>query len=529
MSGFRQSQSSLHTWSGLVVGWVLFTIFLSGTIAYWRVDLNRWMRPELGRAETPERTVAGAVAFLNRTAPDAKSWFITVPARGEAGAQVYWQPQPTIDAAQRPRGPGETQALVGADGQPIHARDTRGGEFFYRFHFDLHYMPVVWARWLVGACAMMMLVAIVSGIITHKKIFKDFFTFRRAKGQRSWLDGHNALAVLALPFHLMITYTGLVTLMTLYVPWAAVANYQDSSRLAAIVYPDAGDVKRSGRAAPLVDIAPLLRDAERRWGGAQAGSVSVVEAGDAAARITITASAANGLSARQPNIAYAGATGRPVWQYPGAAGAVQAAGVMIGLHAGRFAPDILRWFYFLSGVAGTIMVASGLVLWTVKRRERLPNPLRPHIGFRLVERLNIGVVAGMPVAMAGYLWANRLLPVDMAGRAEGEINAMFLIWAVAAVPAFLLPTKVAWQVLLGACGVMLLALPIHDLSNDRGFYRSVADGDWRMAAVSLVLLVLGAALLTIARRLWRIGHGQVPRRARRSAPAPRMAVLEPAE
>ena len=30
---------------------------------------------------------------------------------------------------------------------------------------------------------------------------------------------------LALPFHAMITYTGLVTLMVLYVPWGVAANY----------------------------------------------------------------------------------------------------------------------------------------------------------------------------------------------------------------------------------------------------------------------------------------------------------------
>ncbi|MFP3787432.1 PepSY-associated TM helix domain-containing protein, partial [Burkholderia sp. SIMBA_024] len=77
----------------------------------------------------------------------------------------------------------------------------------YRLHFDLHYLPVVCARYIVRCCAMFMLVPIISGIITHKKIFKDFFTFRPGKGQRSWLDFHNASAVLALPYHAMITYT----------------------------------------------------------------------------------------------------------------------------------------------------------------------------------------------------------------------------------------------------------------------------------------------------------------------------------
>ncbi len=54
-----------------------------------------------------------------------------------------------------------------------------------------------------------MLIALVSGIITHKKIFTDFFTLRTFKSQRSWLDFHNISSVVALPFFLTITFTGL--------------------------------------------------------------------------------------------------------------------------------------------------------------------------------------------------------------------------------------------------------------------------------------------------------------------------------
>src|SRR5690606_14128135 len=107
----------------------------------------------------------------------------------------------------------ESATIDPAKAQPISERETVGGEFFYRFHFQLHYVPVLWGRWAAGQCAMFMLVAIISGVITHKKIFIDFFTFRWGTGQRSWLDAHNAFSVLGLPFHLMITYTGLVPLM----------------------------------------------------------------------------------------------------------------------------------------------------------------------------------------------------------------------------------------------------------------------------------------------------------------------------
>ncbi len=61
---------------------------------------------------------------------------------------------------------------------------TRGGDFFYRLHFDLHYIPVL------GALPGRVLRDVHAGgdhhrRDHHKKIFKDFFTFR-TKGLRSW-------------------------------------------------------------------------------------------------------------------------------------------------------------------------------------------------------------------------------------------------------------------------------------------------------------------------------------------------------
>ena len=42
-----QSMSALHTWAGLVLGWLLFAIFLTGTLAVFDRELNWWMQPEL--------------------------------------------------------------------------------------------------------------------------------------------------------------------------------------------------------------------------------------------------------------------------------------------------------------------------------------------------------------------------------------------------------------------------------------------------------------------------------------------------
>ncbi len=527
--GFRQSQATLHTWSGLMVGWVLFVIFTAGTVAYWREALNRWARPELARIEDPARVVRGAEAFLLRKAPDAKTWFITVPTTRSPGADIFWQPQPKEgESPRRRRGHADTSALIGADGLPTTARETRGGEFFYRFHFDLHYMPVLWARWLVGICAMAMLVAILSGIVTHKKIFKDFFTLRRAKGQRSWLDGHNAAAVLGLPFHLMITYTGLVTLMAMLMPWATVANYADPAKLFAVIFPEGPEAIRTGRPAPLVDLSRIVRDGERRL-GAPIGFITVAQPGDAGARITLSESNAAMLSARTPRLAYDGASGALLWASPPQGAAAETAGVMVGLHAGRYADAVIRWVYFLCGLGGSLMVASGLVLWVVKRREKLPDPDRPHLGFRLVERLNIGFVAGFPAAMVSFLWANRLLPTTLAARGAAEINAMFALWAVLLIHAFVRRPKRAWVEQLALTAVLLLGLPLFDLiATDKGVVTTIADGDWTLAGVDLTLATLGLSYAWTARRVHRY-HPKAKRSRKAVHAATTPAELTPAE
>ncbi|NWM49645.1 PepSY domain-containing protein, partial [Escherichia coli] len=92
----------------------------------------------------------------------------------------------------------------------------------------------------------------------------------------------------------------------------------------------------------------------------------------------------------------------------------------------RFASIATRWLYFLGGAMLTLAIATGLVLWIVKRRERAPLSL----GNRVLERLNAGVLAGVPLGCAAYLLANRLLPLGLTGRAELEIATA--LWTAAA-------------------------------------------------------------------------------------------------
>jgi len=96
-------------------------------------------------------------------------------------------------------------------------------------HYVLHYLPERAGEWIVGVATMFMLVALVTGVIIHRRIFRDFFTFRPGKRQRSWLNAHNVLSVLTLPYQFMITYSGLIILAGVYMPLVAAQYGMDGA------------------------------------------------------------------------------------------------------------------------------------------------------------------------------------------------------------------------------------------------------------------------------------------------------------
>ncbi|NIJ20357.1 putative iron-regulated membrane protein [Sphingomonas naasensis] len=485
--GARQVMAWLHGWTGLLLGHVLFLMCLAGTLSLFKPEIGRWMRPEAVATAAPVDAVAAATGWLAKNAKDSTGWYLTAP-DGRAN---------TVEAAYDSGGEFLYRALDPVTGAPV-ARETMGGEFFYRLHFELQ-LPFPWGRLLASLAALVMLVALITGIIAHRRIFRDFFTFRPAKGQRSWLDGHNALGVLSLPFHLMITFTGLVTLASLSMPWPITANYGDElMAMYQELTPGLANRSPAGTRAPLAPVAPMLREAERRFGGAPIGRVYVVNPGDAAAVVTVFRSDAAQIGFTPAEISFDGVTGKVLAEWTENRPAVKTYNVVYGLHMARFAPGVLRWLYFLGGAMLTLAIATGLVLWVVKRRERAPLSL----GNRLLERLNAGAIGGVLLGSVAYLWANRLLPLELPGRAEVEVSIALWSATVSLVAGAALRPAIAWPALLGALALGCAGAGL------LGFATS-GVGQWGM---SLMLVATATALSLIVRR-------QI--RALRAPPAPR--------
>jgi uncharacterized iron-regulated membrane protein len=217
----RQSMAWLHSWTGLIFGWLLFAIFLMGSLSYYRHDISLWMQPSLAHIQVNQDTaIHTAYQYLEQQAPDAKTWFMNVANQQKSVNQIYWQ---------RPDGAYENKTLNPNTGQELNLAQTQGGDFFYQLHFQLFGVPILVGRLIVSLAAFIMLIALISGVITHKKILTDFFTLRAFKGQRSYLDFHNVSSVIALPFFLTITFTGLAIFFYLYLPWGMQKLYPENN------------------------------------------------------------------------------------------------------------------------------------------------------------------------------------------------------------------------------------------------------------------------------------------------------------
>lgn len=505
--GFRQSMAGLHSWSGLILGWLLFAIVLSGTATVFRSEIGGWMRPEIAKAAPPDAAIEAAVRWLGAHHPKAQGWYLTAPDDRTVTTQAVF------DDPAAPEGYRDI-ALDPVSGRPDVARATRGGEFFYRFHFELQ-LPYPWGRFLAVGAAMMMLIAMISGIVIHKRIFKDFFTFRASKGKRSWLDAHNVLGVLALPFHLMITITGIVTLLTLVMPWGTVANYGDDLATAfAEASPGLVSREPAGRPAPLAPIGPMLAAAQREFGDGRIGRVSIANPGDAHAIVTISKHDGDRLAYAAETATFDGVTGRLISRYVEARPARQTYDVLYGLHMGRFAPLVSHWLYFLCGLALAATIGTGLVLWIRSR------PQARGVGPWLAARLNVGAVAGFPVAILAFFYANRLLPAQMPGRAEGEVSAFFWAWGAVIAFAMLRVPGRAWREAFAVIALGSAVLPVLSFAlTGRGLWNALSGGDWLFAGFDLTLFAFAALAATIASRAGAAPAEALPRRRGQAVPA----------
>jgi uncharacterized iron-regulated membrane protein len=565
---FTQRMSWLHTWFGLILGWLAFALFLTGTLSVFWLEISHWAQPELHGAKmlsTPA-TVQYSLDYLRRVAPDSKRWNVYMPDFDRHPLLVLsWLDENDAQHFARlvPDGSGREVTTV-----------TNGGRFFVDFHWtfnrvvpDLQGRTFGWAYMLSGLVGMSFLIGSITGLVIHKKIFRNFFTFRRdAKvPQTRWLDAHNVLGVLAWPFLFMIVLTGLVFYSYLYIPTGMqmAARYPAPPRVtgvpgvggpgmlwarisSAAPWSIGGGLTELGNPAPTVSIAGLFAQAQERMGTLSGFAVSNPNRDNAIVRFSGPRARPDVITFTSESMTFDGVTGRIISPPGNRPLSVQTiTNIFGGIHFGFYGGTAMRVLYFLCGAAGTIMVATGLIMFTTKRRAMAHSPAAGRF-YAFVERMNVTAVGGALFACASYLWALRLLPqslsdpsggffdgvyasiravpLDQAVRSDWELYMFWLAWGVAAVHAFVRAPHKAWTEQFAATAALCIGLPaIGYLVPNCDIGSMIKAGDWKMVAVDLSALSIG---LMLAWTAWKVSGRRVDVRVGKLVGTP---VLSPAD
>lgn len=538
---FTHAMAWLHTWLGLVLGFVLMAAFFFGALSVFDREIDRWAIPETrfdpqpmpsfdtllqpvyaqlkphpeDMAATQERVI-GALP-PPETLPMASLWAYTthrdpvlrigaefdVPnkLKDEADEHAHVHGWATID----PR----TGKFLVDDKLKI------GSNWFYPMHYSLNWSWLTLGYWLVGLAGFAMLVALVSGVVMHRKIFREFFTFRPWKRtQRSALDLHNLTGVVALPFHFFFAFTGLVIFAgSLYFPVSHTLLKPLHKQHEVLEAERTGlPHEPAGIAAPLASVDAMVAEAKRRWAArdmpGEVGFLTIEHLGDANGYVSLYRAGSDQVALVGQAIHFKASSGEVLREEPPPSPVGGINEFLTGLHLQHFEHWTLRWLYVLGGLLGCVCIATGFIFFVEKRKRK--HAESGSQGSRIVDALAVSCVTGMLIATIGMLVMNRLLPAEMAGKGEWEKLGFWAFWLLALGHALVRSGPVAqarmnpaWrEQCLATAALALAAVGLNWLSTGDHLLKTMLSSPyWAVAGVDLSLLVTAGLALWSARKL----------------------------
>jgi len=533
---FRLSMSWLHTWFGLVMGYVLMVAFFFGALSVFDREIDRWAIPEtrfepqtmpsydamlapiFRTIEPEEEELEAARSRVGGPLPDV------LPVMNWAAYTTHRDPVLSLFAefavTNNPKDPlDHVHGHVTIDprtGKVLpHDKLKIGSEFFYPLHFSLHLSWKNVGYWIVGLAALVMLATLVSGIVIHRKIFREIFTFRPDKRtQRSVLDLHNLTGVVALPFHFVFALSGLTIFAGIYLP-VSETMLQPLAQQHAMRQAEAKGLafKPAGVPASLASVDAMVLEAKRRWATrgmpGQVGFLTVNHVGDAASYVSVYRAGSDRVALVGQGVHFEGTSGRVIYEEPPPALASSINQFLTGLHLQHFEHWLLRWLYVVGGLTGCVCIATGFLFFVEKRKRQHAIAGAP--GARWVDALAVTAVTGIVIAALAILIANRLLPETLAHRSEWEKGGFWCAWLLAFAHALLRSAPVreariapAWREQCWAVAALApTAVLLNGLTTGDHLVKTIVAGYWPVAGVDLALLASAAVAVLAALRLRR--------------------------
>ena len=472
-AGFVRAVLRGHSSLGLAFAALIYLICLSGSIAVFAHEFQRWesaAAPQV-TAVTPDAVQTAFEGAIAAGGKGVEHVYITLPTPDFPRLLLH------VDAAE------DREFLADAAGKLVPGKDFVWTEFITRLHINLH-LPRTWGGFLVGLIGVALLSSLISGILAHPRIFRDAFHLRLGGSKRlQEADLHNRLGVWALPFHIIISLTGaFLGLTTIIVGVLGMAMFNgDVNKVYALFIP--APPVDDPRPAPVLDLRPMFAKLPRDGGRlTYIFTEHPTEMGGAALFNVKRANrigGTDGYAFRRDATIYS--TEKSAENNLGE----DLLGGMGQLHFGWFGGGVVKIVYGALGLGLTYLAASGVNIWLARRRDKG----RPAPGWERAWSATVwGQPAGIAAAALTSLFAASLTPV-------------ILLWLIVAFLLLLLALRldadrlaIIARVLTGL--FLLSTAVVHALGH---------GGDDRIAwLVDIVCGIGGLALvLPTMRRAWR--------------------------
>ncbi|MBX9400549.1 PepSY domain-containing protein [Lysobacter sp. BMK333-48F3] len=481
----------VHIWVGIVAGLMLFVAFYGGAITMFEKPLERWATPpsSLAAPVPLERAPELVSAVLAAHPEAARHYIVLVETAPDTPARVLWRVR-----GERRGDYTDYGASFGPDGrlQVERIRKTPVAQLVDTLHQHVGLpFPAEVSIPIMGAVSLLYALALVSGlIILLPTLVKDVFALRIGKNiKRMWLDVHNALGLVSLPFHLVMALTCVV--------FAFHDQFYDAQD--RVVYPngiqwgeEAAEPPPPAGARPL-PAAELLRRVNEQLPGFRVYGFSF-EQGDDRLEGHVT-----GLDTRYGTRArtYASThldpyTGQvDMHDLPGHLGGWDSAvNTFFMLHFGSYGGNSVRWMYLLLGLAGAMLFYTGNLLWIESRRrkDRGAGPVTQKRSVRVLGALTIGVSLGCVAGISATVAAAKWLPALVQDLALWHEAIYYAVFAAAVAWAFVRGAARAAVELLWVCAAATLAIPLSSLAGLWGI-----GGTWNHAGTGIVIDLVALA------------------------------------
>ncbi|CAG0965227.1 hypothetical protein MTYP_00953 [Methylophilaceae bacterium] len=379
-SEFIRIYKAVHTWTGIVAGMALFIAFYAGAITIFKEPLARWVTPPSASAAVSlDEAQTLIVRTLTEHSVAAKDFRLHLHQAEHLRAGINWQVKP--DGADEHDTSGIRHYVATLDAVGMVRVEEMYPSQLAEFIDTLHRvvgLPVDSDpnRWVMGVIATLYALALVSGVVVLlPSMVKDFFALRVGKNlKRMWLDAHNIVGIVSLPFHVVMAVT------------AVVFAYHDQ------IYDTQDALIHDGKWGMAFQRPGGMHDAVPR------DPASLLPPAELLARVKAFSPSFEPTALQYLNTT-APRAGVRVWGHDPTAHSPRFVGGFVGvdpysgkimntdfmpgrqdaanatvssffaLHFGTYGGMPVQWMYFLLGLAGAWLFYSGNLLWIESRRK----------------------------------------------------------------------------------------------------------------------------------------------------------------